>query len=67
MDFLIEDFDKAIPIEFKSLRDYQIHSALNKLLEEDSDSIEKAYVLNQRNTMVKGKNLHSNLHGDVLL
>lgn len=47
VDFLIDDADNLsnIPIEIKSGKDYNIHSALSRFLSMDEYNIKKAYVL----------------------
>ena len=46
VDFLIDDFDSlsVIPIEVKSGKDYQIHSALSKFVTTEAYDVKKAYV-----------------------
>ena len=58
MDFLIDDFNNLsiLPIEVKSGKDYTVHSALNKLLNDETYNINKGYVLsNEREVIVKDK------------
>ena len=58
VDFLIDDYDNlsAVPIEVKSGRDYTVHSALNKLVNNEDYHIQNAYVLsNERIVRHKGK------------
>jgi predicted AAA+ superfamily ATPase len=57
VDFLIDDYDSlsVIPIEVKSGKDYQIHSALNKFVTTEAYNIKKAYVFsNTREIKHKG-------------
>jgi putative ATP/GTP-binding protein len=42
--FLIEENSKVIAIEIKSRKDYERHSALNNLLNNDLFNLEKGYV-----------------------
>ncbi len=58
VDFLIDDYDSlsVVPIEVKSGKDYTVHSALNKFVENEDYHIDKAYVLsNEREIVIKGK------------
>ncbi len=56
IDFLIEGKNsKVVPIEVKSGRKVQAHSALNKLLEIDSLKIPEAIVLSRNNVSKSGK------------
>lgn len=58
VDFLIDDFNNLsiLPIEVKSGKDYTVHSALNKLLNDGTYNINKGYVLsNEREVIVKDK------------
>ena len=50
VDFLVDDYDSlsVLPIEVKSGKDYQIHSALNKFLKNENYNIKYAYVLSNR-------------------
>ena len=47
IDFLLDDFDtlSVIPVEVKSGRDYTIHSALTRFLQNKDYNVQKAYVL----------------------
>ena len=58
VDYLIDDFDtlSAVPIEVKSGKDYNVHSALNNFVSNDDYHVKKACVLsNERTVMQKGK------------
>lgn len=57
VDFLIDDVDNLsnIPLEIKSGKDYSIHSALTRFIENKDYNIKKAYVLsNERNVYEEG-------------
>ncbi|MBQ3077597.1 MAG: ATP-binding protein, partial [Clostridia bacterium] len=47
VDYLIDDYASlsAVPIEVKSGKDYHVHSALNRFVENEDYHIQKAYVL----------------------
>ncbi|MBQ2697089.1 MAG: ATP-binding protein [Clostridia bacterium] len=58
VDYLIDDYASlsAVPIEVKSGKDYHVHSALNRFVENEDYHIQKAYVLsNERTISQKGK------------
>lgn len=54
VDFIIEYNLKAVPIEVKSGKDYQIHSALNTILSNREYEIDKAIVLCNDNVKTEG-------------
>ena len=54
VDFVIEKNLQAVPIEVKSGKDYQIHSALNNILSDRNYGIKKAIVLCNDNLKVNG-------------
>lgn len=58
VDYLIDDYDtlSAVPIEVKSGKDYNVHSALNNFVSNEDYHVKKAYVLsNERTIIQKGK------------
>lgn len=58
VDYLIDDYDtlSAVPIEVKSGKDYNVHSALKNFVSNEDYHVKKAYVLsNERTVMQKGK------------
>lgn len=55
LDFVIEYKGKVLPIEVKSGKSYQRHSALNNVMEISNYSIEESFVLSNYNVEVKGK------------
>lgn len=54
LDFVIEYRGKVLPIEVKSGKSYQRHSALSNVMEISNYSIEEAFVLSNYNVEVKG-------------
>ena len=54
LDFVIEYKGKVLPIEVKSGKNYQRHSALNNIMEISNYSIKEAFVLSNYNVEVKG-------------
>lgn len=59
VDYLIDDYDSlsVLPIEVKSGKDYQVHSALNKFISNEQYNIKKAYVLSNERLIKKNKNI----------
>lgn len=58
VDYLIDDYNSlsAVPIEVKSGKDYQIHSALSAFVNNEDYHIKKAFVVsNERTVTTKGK------------
>lgn len=54
LDFVIEYRGKTLPIEVKSGKSYQRHSALSNVMEISNYAIEEAFVLSNYNVEVKG-------------
>lgn len=54
LDFVIEYKGKVLPIEVKSGKSYQRHSALSNIVEISNYSIEEAFILSNYNVEVKG-------------
>ena len=54
LDFVIEYKGKVLPIEVKSGKSYQRHSALNNIMEISNYSIDEAFVFSNFNVEVKG-------------
>lgn len=58
VDYLIDDYDalSTVPIEVKSGKDYTVHSALNKFVQNEDYHIKKAFVVsNERTVTQNGK------------
>ena len=58
VDYLIDDYESlsTVPIEVKSGKDYQVHSALNTFVQNEDYHIQKAFVVsNEREITTKGK------------
>ena len=55
LDFLIEMDESLVPIEVKSGKDYYIHSALNKVIDNKEYDVKKAYVLNNYDLKIEDK------------
>ncbi len=58
LDFLIENKGEVIPLEIKSGKDYQKHSALNNCLDKKEYNIRKSYILSNENISVKDKKIY---------
>lgn len=54
LDFVIEYQGKVLPIEVKSGKSYQRHSALSNIMEISNCSIEETFILSNYNVEVKG-------------
>lgn len=54
LDFVIEYKGKVLPVEVKSGKSYQRHSALSNIMEISNYSIEEAFILSNYNVEVKG-------------
>ena len=55
LDFVIEYKGKILPIEVKSGKSYQRHSALNNVMDISNYSIEEGFIFSNYNVEVKGK------------
>ncbi|MBR4742910.1 MAG: ATP-binding protein, partial [Oscillospiraceae bacterium] len=55
LDFVIEHAGKVLPIEVKSGKDYEKHSALDNVMSVKEYGIDEAYVFTNGNIMTKGK------------
>ena len=55
LDFVIEYKGKILPIEVKSGKSYQRHSALNNVMDISNYSIEEGFIFSNYNVKVKGK------------
>ncbi len=58
LDFLIEKEGEVIPLEIKSGKDYQKHSALNNVVDNKEYNIKRAYILSNKNTWVDDKKVY---------
>lgn len=55
LDFVVEHAGRVLPIEVKSGKDYEKHSALDNVMAAREYGIEEAYVFTNDNIKVKGK------------
>ena len=55
LDFVIEHAGKVLPIEVKSGKDYEKHSALDNVMSVEECEIDEAYVFTNDNIKTKGK------------
>ena len=55
IDFIIEQGGKSLPIEVKSGKAYNKHSALNNLLNVKEYGIEEAFIFTNDNVKAEGK------------
>ena len=56
-----------IPIEMKSGKNYQSHSALDNVLKERKYAIQRAYILSNGNLFVDGKKLYLPIYMSMFL
>ena len=59
VDFLIDDYDNltTIPLEIKSGKDYFIHSAMNKFLQNKDYHVKKGYVFSNERKVFEKNNV----------
>jgi len=62
VDFIIEEGTRVLPIEVKSGKDYQRHSALTNLLTNREYGIQEAWVFNNGNMQQKGNVLYAPIY-----
>lgn len=58
IDFVVEQAGRVLPIEVKSGKDYEKHSALDKVTEAGKYGIEEAYIFSGDNVKVKGSKIY---------
>lgn len=67
VDFLLEQDDEIIPLEVKSGKDYQRHSALSNVLSNRDYNIRRAIVLNNSNLSAKDNILYAPVYMTMFL
>ena len=67
VDFLLEQDDEIIPLEVKSGKDYQRHSALNNVMKIKEYAIHRAIVLSNDNLAESGKVLYAPIYMTMFL
>lgn len=67
VDFLLEQDDEIIPLEVKSGKDYQRHSALNNVLKNKEYGIRRAIVLTNDNLSENGNVLYAPIYMTMFL
>ena len=55
LDFVIEEDNEVVPIEVKSGKDYYVHSAISKAVDNPEYEISKAYVFTNYDVKTEGK------------
>lgn len=58
IDFVVEQAGRVLPIEVKSGKDYEKHSALDNVTEAGKYGIEEAYIFSGENVKVKGNKIY---------
>ena len=67
LDFVLEQDDEIIPLEVKSGKDYQRHSALSNVMKNKDYGIGRAIVLNNKNVSVKDRTLYAPIYMTMFL
>ena len=67
LDLMIERNGYVLPIEVKSGKDYKIHSALDKVLSNDSYGIPEAIIFNNGNVEMDGKKIYMPIYMAMFL
>ena len=67
VDFLLEQDDEIIPLEVKSGKDYQKHSALNNVMKNKEYGIHRAIVLSNENLSSSGNVLYAPIYMTMFL
>ena len=67
VDFLLEQDDEIIPLEVKSGKDYQRHSALNNVMQNKEYGIRRAIVLNNDNLSENDNVLYAPIYMTMFL
>lgn len=55
LDFVIEEDNEVVPIEVKSGKDYYVHSAISKAVDNSEYEISKAYIFTNYDVRTEGK------------
>ena len=67
LDFVLEQDDEIIPLEVKSGKDYQRHSALSNVMKNKDYDIHRAIVLNNKNVVEKDRTLYAPIYMTMFL
>lgn len=67
LDFVLEQDDEIIPLEVKSGKDYQRHSALSNVMKNKDYGIGRAIVLSNKNVSVKERTLYAPIYMTMFL
>ena len=67
LDFVLEQDDEIIPLEVKSGKDYQRHSALSNVMKNKDYGIGRAIVLSNKNVSVKDRTLYAPIYMTMFL
>ena len=67
LDFVLEQDDEIIPLEVKSGKDYQRHSALSNVMKNKDYGIRRAIVLNNKNVVEKDRTLYAPIYMTMFL
>ena len=67
LDFIVEMGGNVLPIEVKSGKDYQTHSALSNIMECDEYDIPRAVIFNNDNMKIDGKLVYAPIYMAMFL
>ena len=67
LDFIIEEDFSVVPIEVKSGKDYYVHSAISKAVDNPEYAIKKAYILNNYEVHIEDKLLYMPIYMSMFL
>ena len=67
VDFVLEQDNEIIPLEVKSGKDYQRHSALNNVMKNKEYGIRRAIVLSNENLSERGNVLYAPIYMTMFL
>lgn len=67
LDFVLEQDDEIIPLEVKSGKDYQRHSALSNVMKNKDYGIGRAIVLSNKNVSLKDRTLYAPIYMTMFL
>ena len=67
LDFVLEQDNEIIPLEVKSGKDYQRHSALSNVMKNKDYGIGRAIVLSNKNVSVKDRTLYAPIYMTMFL
>lgn len=67
LDFVVEYHDDVLPIEVKSGKDHEKHSALNNIMEIKNYGLKQAFVFSEHNVETKGRTVYYPIYMTMFL